>query len=89
MLLLYGDKDTAVKYANLEKLEQRIKQRDGCTRSRIYPGANHTNLVGALSWWNAQEVPVVDDITKFFDACRWSERVNLGKQSLGHKATPR
>jgi acetyl esterase/lipase len=70
MLLLYGDKDAAVKYANLEKLEQRIKQRGGWIRSRIYPGINHTDLVGALSWWNAQKVPVVDDITKFFDSCR-------------------
>ena len=35
MLLLYGDRDTAVKYANLERLEQPIKQRGGCVRSRI------------------------------------------------------
>lgn len=70
MLLLYGNKDTAVKLANLEKLEQRIKQRGGCVRSRIYPNADHTNLIEALSWWNRQTVPVVEDITKFFGACR-------------------
>lgn len=69
MLLLYGDKDRAVKYANLQKLEQRIMQRGGCVRSRIYPDADHTDLIGALSWWNRQKVPVVDDITKFFDSC--------------------
>ena len=70
MLLLYGNKDTAVKLANLERLEQRIKQRGGCVRSRIYPNADHTDLIEALSWWNRQRVPVVEDITKFFGACR-------------------
>ena len=70
MLLLYGNKDTAVKLANLERLEQRIKQRGGCVRSRIYPNADHTDLIEALSWWNRQRVPVAEDITKFFGACR-------------------
>ncbi|MDH4083048.1 MAG: alpha/beta hydrolase [Nitrospira sp.] len=69
MLLLYGDQDRVVKYANLEKLVQRIKQQGGCVRSRVYHGADHTDLVGALSWWNPQSVPVVDDITKFFESC--------------------
>jgi acetyl esterase/lipase len=70
MLLLYGDKDRVVKYSNLQKLEQRIKQRGGCVHSRIYPDTDHTDLIGALSWWNRQRVPVVEDITKFFEACR-------------------
>lgn len=70
MLLLYGDKDTAVKYANLQKLEQRILERGGCVRTRIYPDADHTDLMGALSWWNLQKVPVVHDITTFFNSCR-------------------
>jgi acetyl esterase/lipase len=74
MLLLYGDEDRTVKYANLQKLEQRIMQRGGCVRSRIYPGANHTGLVGALSWWNPKDVPVVDDIMKFFDSCAEAAR---------------
>ncbi len=73
MLLLYGDKDSAVKYANLQKLEQRIKQRGGCVRSRIYPNADHTDLIGALSWWNRQRMPVVKDITTFFGVCRAEE----------------
>ena len=69
MLLLYGDEDRAVKYANLWKLEQRIMQRGGCVQSRIYPDVDHTGLVGALSWWNLQKIPVLDDITTFFDSC--------------------
>ena len=69
MLLLYGDRDTIVKYANIEKLEERIRQRGGCVRSHIYPDANHTDLVGALTWWNPKAIPVVDDIVKFFVSC--------------------
>lgn len=69
MLLLYGNKDTAVKPANLEKLEQRIKQRGGCVRSQIYSDANHTDLVGALTWWNLKALPVVDHIVRFFLSC--------------------
>ena len=69
MLLLYGNNDTAVKPANLERLEQRITQRGGCVRSRIYPGVDHMELVGALSWWNVKNVPVVHDIMTFFASC--------------------
>ena len=69
MLLLYGKRDTAVKLANLEKLEARITQRGGCVRSRIYPDADHTALLRALTWWNIKSLPVVEDITKFFGSC--------------------
>ena len=69
MLLLYGKSDSVVKLVNLEKVEERINQRGGCVRSRIYPDADHTDLIGALSWWNRQKAPVVDDIKKFFDSC--------------------
>ena len=66
MLLLYGDKDTAVKYKNLERLEQRIKEQGGCVHSIIYPGVSHTGILGALSWANLQGAPVVRDIQQFF-----------------------
>ncbi len=69
MLLLHGDRDRAVKYANVEKLQQRIKERGGCVRSDLYPGANHKDLIGALSWLNPRHLPVADDITKFFESC--------------------
>jgi acetyl esterase/lipase len=69
MLLLYGDRDTVVKYANIEELEQRIKQRGGCVRSHIYPHVSHTDLVGALTWWNLKAIPVVHDIVRFFMSC--------------------
>jgi acetyl esterase/lipase len=66
MLLLYGDADTTVKYANLEKLEQRIKKKGGCVRSSIYHDVDHIGLVGALSWFNPHDASVVQDIVKFF-----------------------
>jgi acetyl esterase/lipase len=66
MLLLYGDKDTSVKYRNLERVEQRIKEQGGCVRSTIYPGVGHTGILGALSWINLQGAPVVQDIQTFF-----------------------
>ena len=70
MLLLYGDRDRAVKSANLEKLTQRITERGGCVQSHIYQGADHTDLIGALSWWNPQRVSVVHDMATFFEGCR-------------------
>ena len=69
MLLLHGDKDRAVKYTNVEKLQQRIMERGGCVRSNLYNGANHKDLIGALSWLNLRHLPVADDITKFFESC--------------------
>lgn len=70
MLLLYGDKDTVVKRANLEKLEQRVMQKGGCVRSIIYHDVDHTNLLGALSWWPQRRASVIDDIERFFVSCR-------------------
>ncbi len=69
MLLLYGDRDRAVKYANLEKLQHRITTRGGCVQSHIYHGADHTDLIGALSWWNPQHIAVIQDMITFFEGC--------------------
>jgi len=70
MLLLYGDRDHTVKSYNLEKLQQRITTQSGCVRSRIYQGADHTDLIGALSWWNPRDIPVVQDMATFFEGCQ-------------------
>lgn len=69
MLLLHGERDTAVKYTNVEKLQRRIIERGGCVRSNLYPGANHQDLIGALSWLNPGQLRVTDDITAFFESC--------------------
>lgn len=70
MLLLYGDRDRAVKSHNLEKLQQRIRAHGGCVQSRVYHEADHTDLIGALSWWNPRDIPVVQDMATFFEGCR-------------------
>lgn len=69
MLLLYGNRDTAVKLANLEKLQQRITERGGCVRSRIYQGADHADLIAALSWWNPKHISVIEDMIAFIKGC--------------------
>nr|MDP9128722.1 alpha/beta hydrolase [Pseudomonadota bacterium] len=66
MLLLYGDSDTTVKYANLEVLERSIRQKGGRVETKIYHNVGHTDLVGDLSWFNPDDVPVLEDIAVFF-----------------------
>jgi len=66
MLLLYGDADRAVKVANLERLEQRIKEKGGRVETQIYPGAGHRDLAAALTWLNLRRTPVLPDMQRFF-----------------------
>jgi hypothetical protein len=68
MLLLYGDADTTVEYANLDRLEKRIEAMGGIVHSKIYHEVDHVGLVGALSWFNPHGIPVVQDIVSFFSA---------------------
>lgn len=68
MLLLYGDADRTVRFSNLEKLDQRIKQNGGLVQSRIYHDVGHTGLAAALTWFNLRGTPVLHDMTKFFQA---------------------
>jgi acetyl esterase/lipase len=70
MLLLYGDADTAVMRYNLDRLESRIHEKGGVVKSIIYPGVDHTWIVGALSWINFRGPPVIGDITAFFDGIK-------------------
>jgi dienelactone hydrolase len=70
MLLLYGDADTAVRRYNLDRLESRIREKGGVVKSIIYPGVDHTWIVGALSWINFRGPPVIGDITAFFDGIK-------------------
>jgi acetyl esterase/lipase len=67
MLLLYGDADTAVRRYNLDRLEGLIHEKGGVVKSIIYPGVDHTWIVGALSWINFRGPPVIGDITAFFN----------------------
>ncbi|PZR81463.1 MAG: esterase [Hyphomicrobiales bacterium] len=68
MLLLYGDADTTVKYANIDKLKQRIKKSGGCVQTKIYHDVDHIGLLGALSWFNPQGASVGQDLSKFYNS---------------------
>lgn len=67
MLLLYGDADSTVKIANLEKLVQRIQQNGGRVQSEIYHDVGHISIATALTWLNLSGTPVVHDMTMFFN----------------------
>ncbi len=66
MLLLWGADDTIVGRFNLEKLQDAIKAKQGCVRTRVYKGVDHVWIVAALSWLGRNKAPVLDDITAFF-----------------------
>jgi len=66
MLLMEGDADTAVNMSNLDELHDAIKQRGGCVQKIIYPGVTHVSIVGALSWYNPDDIPVLNDVTTYF-----------------------
>ncbi len=67
MLLLYGDADKTVKYSNLKKLEERIKVQGGVVQSEVYHGVGHIGLAAAMTWYNPNGTPVVQDMTRFFN----------------------
>jgi dipeptidyl aminopeptidase/acylaminoacyl peptidase len=66
MLLLWGTADKDVYRSNLDKLVNRIHEKHGRVRTIIYPGVDHVRIVAALSWYNPQGTPVLQDITQFF-----------------------
>ena len=72
MLLLYGDADTTVRYSNLAKLEERIKETGGLVQSIVYPDVGHIGLAAALSWFNLHDASVVRDMARFFHLDRRS-----------------
>jgi acetyl esterase/lipase len=48
MLLLAGTADTTVRPANTQRLAARVAARGGSVESRLYPGINHVEIVGAI-----------------------------------------
>ncbi len=50
MLLLWGEKDTAVGRMNMDRLAAAIHARGGCVETRIYPGVDHIWILAGLSW---------------------------------------
>lgn len=66
MLLLHGDQDDTVKLYNLEKLRDAIKARGGVVETKLYPGVDHTQIVGALTPFLRYKAPVAPDVARFF-----------------------
>jgi acetyl esterase/lipase len=66
MLLLHGASDTTVKRCNLDRLQDRIREKGGSVRSIVYPETGHIDLVLALSWADSRKAPAADDMARFF-----------------------
>jgi acetyl esterase/lipase len=68
MLLLHGAKDDTVRLYNLERLAAAIKAKGGQAYTKVYPGINHIEIVGALTVFWRSKAPVLDDLVRFFRA---------------------
>lgn len=67
MLLLQGADDQDVIQRNLDRLRDKIEKKDGVVETKIYPGINHVEIVGALSWLWHNKAPVREDMLNFFE----------------------
>ncbi|PZO82323.1 MAG: esterase, partial [Micavibrio aeruginosavorus] len=67
MQLLHGGDDEDVIQRNLDRLKARIEEKGGIVETRIYPGIDHKEIVGALSWVWQNKAPVREDMTNFFE----------------------
>jgi acetyl esterase/lipase len=70
MMLLHGQEDKTVILRNLRRLEQKIEDKGGIVETKIYPGIDHKDIIGALSWVYDQKAPVRDDMARFFEKHR-------------------
>jgi len=66
MLLLHGEKDETVRLYNLERLASAIKAKGGSVETKLYPGVDHIQIVGALTVFLRNKAPVKDDVVRFF-----------------------
>jgi acetyl esterase/lipase len=68
MLLLAGAADTTVLPGNTQRLAARIHAADGPVRSRIYPGIDHKEIIGALGVPFRFLCPTLRDCAGFLSA---------------------
>ncbi len=66
MLLIYGQKDEQVWARNHELLSDKIREKGGQVEVKLYPEADHTDTVSALSWINPARLDVASYIDTFF-----------------------
>ena len=67
MLLLAGSTDTTVLPRNTEHLAAAIHRAGGAVREEIYPGVNHTKIIGAMAGVLRWLAPTFGDATGFLD----------------------
>jgi acetyl esterase/lipase len=67
MLLLAGSDDTTVLPRNTEHLAAAIRRAGGAVREGIYPGVNHTKIIGAMAGVLRWLAPTFADATGFLD----------------------
>lgn len=67
MHLLHGADDKDVIQRNLNRLKDKIDQEGGIVETKIYPGIDHKEIMGALSWVWQDKAPVRADMIDFFE----------------------
>ncbi len=67
MQLLHGADDVNVIQRNLNRLRDKIGEKGGVAETKIYPGIDHKEIMGALSWVWHDKAPVRDDMLDFFE----------------------
>lgn len=70
MQLLHGEDDKDVIKRNLNRLKAKIEHEGGVVETNIYPGIDHKEIVGALSWVWQDKAPVSQDMMNFFERYR-------------------
>ena len=65
LLLLHGDADDVVSVGNSIRLDERIRERGGCSTLHIYPGVGHVDIAVALGLPALVTSPVIDDLERF------------------------
>ncbi len=65
LLLLHGGKDEVVSPANAARLADRVRERGGCARLRIYEGLGHVGIMIAFSLPQLDIAPVLDEVIRF------------------------
>ncbi len=76
MLLAAGAADTTVLPRNTERLADAIGRLGGQVDKRIYPGVNHTKIIGAMADFLHWLAPSMTDVMAFLD--QYSYRTTTG-----------
>jgi acetyl esterase/lipase len=81
MFLAAGTADTTVLPLNTEHLAAAIRRDGGMVRERLYPGVNHTKIIGAMAGVLHWLAPSMADVTGFLD--RYSGRAPASARRAG------